>query len=156
MAVDESKIMKPLQAVILCGGLGTRLRPYTETIPKPMIPCNGNPFIKYLLEQLQEQGIRKILLLTGYLGGKIIDYFGDGRKLGLSIQYSPGPVEWDTGRRLWEARSLLEKSFLLLYSDNFVPFSLNKIMCKHKKCMPTITLMVTQKKTRKYFYLIKW
>ena len=58
----------PHQAVILCGGIGTRLRPYTNDNPKPMILCNGKPFIWFLLQQLHEQGISKFVLLTGYLG----------------------------------------------------------------------------------------
>ena len=60
-----------IQAVILCGGLGKRLRPITNSIPKPLAPINGRPFIIYLLEQLKSQGIKRIILLTGYLGDMI-------------------------------------------------------------------------------------
>ena len=108
----------PKQAVVLCGGLGIRLRPYTDKTPKPMVLCNGKPFLWHLLQQLHEQGINKFILLTGYLGEKIEDYFGNGGRFGWEIQYSLGLVEWDTGKRLWEAKKLLEESFILLYSDN--------------------------------------
>ena len=57
---------KPVQAVILCGGLGTRLQLYVNYIPKPMIDCNGKPFLWYLFQQLYEQGIDQFILLTGY------------------------------------------------------------------------------------------
>lgn len=120
------------QAVILCGGLGTRMRPYTDSLPKPMIPVNGRPFLAFLIEQLREQGITHIELLTGYRGQQIEGYFGDGARFGVTIGYSRGPVEWDTGRRIWEARERLQPQFLLLYSDNFVPFSLDKLLAFHR------------------------
>jgi mannose-1-phosphate guanylyltransferase len=97
----------PQQAVIFCGGLGSRLRPLTETIPKPMVPIMDKPFLEYLLVQLEEQGINRFVLLTGYLGKMIQEYFGDGSKWGWVIEYSHGPEEWDTGRRLWESKSTL-------------------------------------------------
>lgn len=120
------------QAAILCGGLGTRMRPYTDELPKPMIPVNGRPFLEYLVEQLREQGITRIALLTGYRGRQIEDYFGDGRRFGVTIDYARGPVEWDTGRRIWEARGQLQPQFLLLYSDNFLPFDLGKLEAFHR------------------------
>ena len=98
----------PEQAVILCGGRGTRLSPFTDHMPKPMVPCNDRPFLKYLVEQLAEAGIRRFLLLTGYRGEQIEDYFGDGRQFGIEVKYSRGPAEWDTATRLWQARAALE------------------------------------------------
>jgi histidinol-phosphate phosphatase family protein len=135
----------PKQAVILCGGLGTRLRPFTDKIPKPMVLCNGKPFLMYLLQQLHDQGINKFVLLTGYLGEKIEDYFGDGSSFGWQITYSFGPVQWDTGRRLWEAKPYIEDRFLLLYSDNFTPFPLGKLLETHFKNNLPLTFMVSKK-----------
>ena len=128
------------QAIILCGGLGTRLKPITNKIPKPMVKLNNKPFILYLIEQLKEQGIKEVLLLTGYLGEKIQTYFGNGKNFGIKISYSNGPINWDTGRRIWEARELLSKEFLLLYSDNFTTINLKKnfiFFKKKKKCNNT-------------------
>lgn len=133
------------QAVILCGGLGTRLRPFTDTIPKPMVLVNGQPFLAYLLHQLREQGIRKILLLTGYRAKVIHDFFGDGLSMGLKITYSEGPVEWETGRRIWEARNNLDPNFLLLYSDNYIPFNCNKLTMFHWSKGVVITLFLAAK-----------
>ena len=73
------------QAVILAGGLGTRLRPITDTIPKPMVPIHGKPFLEYLLELLKENGIKEVVLCLGYLPEKITEYFGDGSKFGIKI-----------------------------------------------------------------------
>jgi D-glycero-D-manno-heptose 1,7-bisphosphate phosphatase len=118
----------PRQAVILCGGLGSRLYPLTKTLPKPMAPVMGKPFLEYLFVQLEEQGINHFFLLTGYLGNIIKEYFGNGSKWGWVIEYSHGPDQWDTGRRLWESRSRLDNRFLLMYSDNFIQFNLKKLV----------------------------
>lgn len=133
------------QAVILCGGLGTRLRPFTDNLPKPMVLVNGRPFLHYLLAQLSEQGIKNFVLLTGYLGEQISNYFGDGVKYGWSISYSQGPVEWDTGRRIWEARDQFDPLFLLLYSDNFAQFNLYRLLELHAELGMPITLLLAPK-----------
>lgn len=119
-------MMVPNQAAILCGGLGSRLRPLTDTMSKPMVPVNGYPFLKYLLEQLKDNGIKEVVLMIGYLGEQIRDYFGEGASLGIAIRYSHGPAEWETGRRIFEAKEMLNEHFLLLYGDNFLPFNLKK------------------------------
>ena len=136
---------QPQQAVILCGGLGTRLRPLTDTIPKPLVSVNGKPFLEYLIEQMRDQGILRILLLTGYRGEMIREYFDTGKTLGVEIFYSHGPAEWDTGRRIWEARQHLDSQFLLLYSDNFVQFNLLKLKRFHHKNNVPITLLLAAK-----------
>jgi histidinol-phosphate phosphatase family protein len=133
------------QAAILCGGLGTRLRPYTDTLPKPMIPIHGRPFLEFLVEQLHDQGIKRIVLLTGYRGEQIRSHFRDGRDFGVDISYSAGPAEWETGRRVWEARDTLDVQFLLLYSDNFIPFSLAKSIEFHRTQDCPVSLLLNAK-----------
>jgi len=135
----------PRQAVMLCGGRGARLRPLTDATPKPMIPVDGRPFLEHLLRQLADQGIQRFLLLTGYLGDQIRDYFGDGGPWGWQVTYYQGPVEWDTGRRIWEARQQLESRFLLLYSDNFVQFSLDRLMALHRAQQASLSLLLAPK-----------
>lgn len=135
----------PEQAVILCGGLGTRLRPLTETMPKPMVSVNGIPFIEHLIAQIRGQGIKRVLLLTGYRGEMIQSYLGSGTKFDLQIGYSHGPVEWDTGRRLWEARGKIEPRFLLLYSDNFVQFNFQRLGKLHTRLRTPISLLLAPK-----------
>lgn len=138
---------RPEQAVILCGGLGTRLRPLTDNLPKPMAPVNGRPYLEYLVQQAREQGFHRVLLLTGYKGEMIRSHFGDGAAFGVEISYSHGPAEWETGRRIWEAREALEKRFLLLYSDNYVPFSIDKLVAFHEQRGTTVSLLVQPKKS---------
>lgn len=137
--------MQVAQAVILCGGRGERLRPLTDIKPKPMVDLNGRPFLYFLFEQLAENGIRRFVLLTGYLGEQIVEYFGDGSSWGWSIEYSHGPVEWLTARRVYEAIDQIDQQFLLLYSDNFAQLHLKEL---HQICsdnQSAITLSVVRK-----------
>ena len=136
---------RPTQAVVLCGGLGTRLKPYTNNIPKPMVSCNGKPFLWYLLHQLWEQGISNFILLTGYRAEQIKEYFNNGSEWSWNIQYSQGPQEWDTGKRIWEAQEKLDEAFILLYSDNFVPFPLDRVLAFHEAGKLPLTFMVSPK-----------
>jgi len=118
---------KITQAVILAGGRGTRLAPITDAIPKPMIKFHGKPFLEYLIEMLRDQGFKRILLLLGYLPETIQEYFGDGNKWGLSIEYSISPVEYETGLRLKIARYQIDPVFLLMYCDNYWPMNFDSM-----------------------------
>lgn len=120
------------QAVILAGGKGERLRPITDTIPKPMVPINGRPFLEYLLELLKVNGIKEVVLLLGYMPEKITGHFGDGSEFGVRIKYSIGTVEDETGTRIRNARDLLKEQFLLMYADNYWPMQLSKMVDFYK------------------------
>jgi dTDP-glucose pyrophosphorylase len=76
-----------LQAVIMAGGQGTRLRPLTEAVPKPMLPVGGRPLMEIIIEQLQQLGIRQVSVATHYKPERIIEHFGDGRAFGVEISY---------------------------------------------------------------------
>lgn len=125
------KIIK--QAVILAGGRGSRLRPFTDTNPKPMVPINGRPFLEHLIEMLKENGIKEVVILTGYLSEKIQEYFGNGSKFGINIEYSFTPFEDKNGQenesgiRIKNAEHLLDDVFFLMYCDNYWPVNLKKM-----------------------------
>lgn len=110
-----------MQAVILCGGLGTRLRPMTLSIPKPMVPVRGRPFLEHQLRYLSRFGLTEVLILTGYKGEVVEEYFGDGSSLGIRVRYSREEEPLGTGGALVRATPLLEESFFLLYGDSFLP-----------------------------------
>jgi NDP-sugar pyrophosphorylase family protein len=110
-----------VQAVILAGGLGTRLGSLTRKIPKPMMPVAGVPFLEHQLRLLARQAFRDVLLLTGYLGDQIESYFGSGSRLGLRLRYVREPHPLGTGGALREARAAIADSFLLLYGDSLLP-----------------------------------
>jgi histidinol-phosphate phosphatase family protein len=127
MPHDPCSQQRPTQAVILAGGRGTRLRPLTDTRPKPMVLIGGKPFLEYQIEQLREQGFERVLLLLGYLPEVVQDYFGDGRRFGMRIEYSVTGVDDETGRRVKLAEPLLDSCFLLMYCDNYWPMSLPRM-----------------------------
>lgn len=122
-----NSLMKITQAIILAGGKGERLLPLTKDKPKPMVDVLGRPFISYLIDNLKDNGIEEVVLLTGYLHEKLEDYLGDGDKFGIRVKYSHGKLEDDTAVRLKNARSLLNENFLLVYGDNYWPMSLQKM-----------------------------
>ena len=97
-----------LPVAILAGGLATRLRPITETIPKALVDVAGVPFICRQLDYLHAQGVHRVILCIGYLGEMIQKVVGDGSKFGLEVSYSPdGPVLLGTGGALKQALPLL-------------------------------------------------
>jgi dTDP-glucose pyrophosphorylase/CBS domain-containing protein len=77
----------PLQAVVMAGGLGTRLRPLTDNVPKPMLPVGGRPLMELTIEQLHRAGIRQVSISTNYRPEQIVDHFGDGSAFGIKLNY---------------------------------------------------------------------
>ena len=112
---------RPRQAVILAGGRGVRMRPFTDSEPKHMYPFHGRPFAHWLVEQLAGQGFERVLFLLGYRPAPTRAYFGGGEHFGLQIDYDVTPAEWETGPRLAAARARLDPGFLLCYCDNYWP-----------------------------------
>lgn len=115
------------QVAILAGGLGTRLRPITERVPKPLVEVAGQPFLYWQLLDLKNQGYTQILLLVAYLGEKIQNYFGDGKKLGLELSYSFEPEPLGTGGAIKLACEYLESEFILLNGDSFLKIDLKSL-----------------------------
>jgi N-acetyl-alpha-D-muramate 1-phosphate uridylyltransferase len=111
-----------LPVAILAGGLATRLRPVTTTIPKALVPVVGEPFIGRQLRQLRSEGIARVVVCTGYLGEQIEEYVGTGRSFGVEVAYSPdGPAPLGTGGALRQALPLLGDAFFVLYGDSYLP-----------------------------------
>ena len=107
---------------ILAGGLATRLRPATNDIPKTLLTVAGEPFLVHQLRLLRSEGFRKIVLCVGYLGELIEAKIGDGKRLGLQIDYSfDGPTLLGTGGALKGAISKLGEQFLVIYGDSYMP-----------------------------------
>ncbi|MBT5831890.1 MAG: CBS domain-containing protein, partial [Candidatus Latescibacteria bacterium] len=78
---------QPLKAIVMAGGYGTRLRPLTQDVPKPMLPVGDRPLLERLIEQLRASGIQKVNLTTHYKSDVIHEHFGDGHEFGVDIQY---------------------------------------------------------------------
>ncbi|HVV47341.1 MAG TPA: nucleotidyltransferase family protein [Bryobacteraceae bacterium] len=111
-----------LPVAILAGGLATRLRPATETIPKALLEINGEPFLAHQLRLLAARGIQRVVLCTGYLGEAIQSFAGDGRRYGLEIEYSSdGPRLRGTAGAIRRALPLLGAVFFTIYGDSYLP-----------------------------------
>nr|WP_249816174.1 nucleotidyltransferase family protein [Bradyrhizobium sp. 138] len=117
-----------MPVAILAGGLATRLRPITETIPKALVDVAGEPFILRQLRYLRHQGARRVVLCVGYLGEKIREAVGDGLAVGLSVSYSQDwPKLLGTGGALRQALPLLDSQFLVLYGDSYLPIDFSAV-----------------------------
>jgi NDP-sugar pyrophosphorylase family protein len=111
-----------LSVAILAGGLATRLRPITETIPKALIEIAGEPFINHQLRYLKKQGISSVVLCIGYLGEMIKSVVGDGSQFGLQVHYSfDGPKLLGTGGAIKAALPMLGSDFYIFYGDSYLP-----------------------------------
>ena len=110
------------QAAILCGGLGTRLGALTAAMPKPLLPVGERPFLDILLEALGQAGVRRMLLLAGFMAERIADYGAATPvkpRFGLSIEVATEPYPAGTGGALWHARDGLDEAFYLLNGDSW-------------------------------------
>lgn len=107
---------------ILAGGLATRLRPSTETVPKSLLEVNGQPFAVHQLRLLQSKGIRHVVFCVGYLGELIQQTIGNGSSLGLQVDYSfDGPALLGTAGAVRNALPRLGDSFFVMYGDSYLP-----------------------------------
>jgi D,D-heptose 1,7-bisphosphate phosphatase len=114
------------QAVILCGGLGSRLGALTARTPKPLLPVGGAPFLDVLLFELGRHGIRNILLLAGFAAPQIVDYAASTslkERFGLEITVAVEPEPAGTGGAVWQARDCLDDGFFLLNGDSWFDFN---------------------------------
>lgn len=121
-----------MQAVILSAGLGTRLRPLTDTVPKCMIPINGKPVLQYNIEHLKEYGIYDIIINLHYLPDVVPNYFGNGFRFGVNITYSFESEILGTSGTIKSLQSKLDSTFLVVYGDNINTCNIYKVIAFHK------------------------
>jgi len=114
--------MTPIEkAVILAAGRGTRMRELTAEVPKPMIKVRGKPVLQHIIEGLRDAGIRKSLIVVGYRADAVRDFFGDGSRHNISIQYATQTVQDGTGRVVDLACDFVgDNTFILSYGDILV------------------------------------
>jgi MurNAc alpha-1-phosphate uridylyltransferase len=110
-----------LPVAILAGGLATRLRPLTDTLPKALLPLAGRPFIHWQLELLAQQGVAEVVLCAAHRGEQIQDAVGDGSAFGVTVRYSfDGATLLGTGGALKRALPILGAAFFVLYGDSYL------------------------------------
>jgi len=131
-----------MKAIILAGGLGTRLRPLTNETPKPLLPISGKPIIEHAILNFLKHNIKDIILSIGYRAEKIEEYFGDGSKWGVNIEYSIEDVPLGTGGALKKAAQGIEGTFLAINGDNLADFDWSEAIKTHQLNNAKITLQL--------------
>jgi mannose-1-phosphate guanylyltransferase len=129
-----------LQAVILVGGEGTRLRPLTSLVPKPVVPLVDRPFIVHMLDWLHGHGIDDVILACGFEPSKIRDALGDGSGMGMSLRYLEEPQPRGTAGALKFAEEHLDERFLMLNGDVLTDIDLSRQLAQHESTGATGTL----------------
>ena len=129
------------QVVIMAGGLGTRLGEVTERIPKSLVEVNGKPILSHILDWAQRQGCLNALVLTGHLG----EQFDEFTHPGMVVNFHQEPTPLGTGGALWNARSLLEDRFILLWGDDLHPIDYHSLLKTHEKAGAPLTMTATTK-----------
>jgi NDP-sugar pyrophosphorylase family protein len=132
-----------MKAMILAAGFGTRLKPLTLSLPKPMFPVLNRPLLEHTLNLLSTQGIQDIIVNVHHLPNKIIEHFGDGSDFGVRLQFSREEEILGTAGGIKMAQSFLEgESFLVINSDVLADIDLNKVLSFHKEKNSCLTLVV--------------
>lgn len=129
-----------MKAIILAGGLGTRLRPLTENIPKPLLPIKGKPIIEHAILNFKKHGITDVILSIGYRADLIKEYFGDGSKWGMKIEYCVEDEPLGTGGAIRKAAEIAGERFLVINGDNLADFNWQEIINTHERNEAKITL----------------
>src|SRR3954452_17878157 len=129
-----------MQALILAGGEGTRLRPLTSNVPKPVVTLVDRPFIAYMLEWLGAHGVDDVIMSCGFLAAGVRDVLGDGEAYGMRIRYVEEPTPMGTGGALKFAEEYLADRFLMLNGDVLTDLDLTAQIAQHEATGATGTL----------------
>ncbi|VVB62209.1 UTP--glucose-1-phosphate uridylyltransferase AglF [uncultured archaeon] len=131
-----------MKAVILAGGKGSRLKPYTTSFPKPLMPIGDKPILEILVRQLSASGQKDIILAVGHLAELIISFLGDGRQYGVTITYSREDTQLGTIGPLTPIKDKLKETFLVINGDTLTDLNYSKLLLNHKNsnCLATIAL----------------
>ena len=122
-----------MKVVIIAGGKGTRIASVNNEIPKAMIPIGSKPVLEYQIELAKRYGFEDIILIIGYLGNVIRDYFQDGSKWGVSISYFEETMPLGTAGALPELKGILTEDFFVFYGDTVMDIALDKMLSFHKE-----------------------
>lgn len=133
-----------MKAIIMAGGEGTRLRPLTCNIPKPMMPIMDKPVMEYTVELLKKNGITDIGVTLQYLPDEIINYFGDGREFGVNMRYFIEEAPLGTAGSVKNAEGFLDDSFIVISGDALTDINLSTAIAYHKRKKSMATLVLKE------------
>jgi mannose-1-phosphate guanylyltransferase len=129
-----------VQALILAGGEGTRLRPLTSTLPKPVVPLAGRPFISFMIDWLRGHGVDDVILSCGFLADGVRQVLGNGDGLGVRLRYVEEPTPLGTGGALRFAGEMLDERFFMLNGDVLTDIDLSAQLAQHEQTDARATL----------------
>ena len=135
-----------MKAVILTGGLGTRLQPYTLFVPKPMLPLGDKPLLEHSINWLKKNNIKSIVLCVSSLRKNIQDYFQDGTDFGVDIEYAISNKPLATAGQLKSAEDFIDDTFVCMYGDSIFDFRLKDMIKKHQKSKAFLTMCLYEYK----------
>lgn len=147
--------MSKAQAVILAGGKGSRLRPYTKVLPKPLVPLGDFPIAEIIIRQLKFYGFKNIVISTGHLAELIEAYFGDGRRWGIHIQYVREKKPLGTAGALRLVDQLADH-FLVINGDTLTDINFKKLVALHKAKKTTATIVIKERVIKTDFGVIEY
>ncbi len=144
-----------MKAVIQCGGKGTRLRPHTSILPKPLMPIGARPVLELVLKWLRRNGIREAFITTGYLGHLIRTVCGDGSQWNMQITYTQELEPLGTIGPLSLLREHLNEPFLVLNGDVLTDLNLTQLIRLHRRERALLTIATTARSTKMDFGVIE-
>ncbi len=143
-----------MKAVIQCGGMGTRLRPYTSILPKPLMPIGSRPVLELLLKWLRRNGIQEVYVTTGYLGHLIRSFCGDGSQWNIKIHYTQEMEPLGTMGPLSLIRDELTEPFIVLNGDVLTDLSLSGFIAFHRQSKVPLTIATSSRTIKMDFGVI--
>jgi mannose-1-phosphate guanylyltransferase len=137
-----------MKAVILAGGLGTRLQPYTTFLPKPMLPLGEKPILEHLVDWTRKNGVKSVVLCVSYLRKTIEDYFEEGKRFGVNIEYAVSNRPLATAGQLKTAEKFIDDTFVCMYGDSIFDFNLRNMINQHIQKKSFVTMSLYEYKTK--------
>ena len=134
------------KAIIIAGGLGIRLRPLTNTTPKPLLPIQGKPILQHVIENLKNQDISNIIISIGYGADQIKEYFGDGSNFGVAISYCIEEEPLGTGGAIRRAVQGINELVFVVWGDNLMDVDYKKLYAVYVRNKTPVTMVLTPRK----------
>ncbi|MFC1977731.1 NDP-sugar synthase [Chloroflexota bacterium] len=134
-----------MKVVILAGGKGTRLKPYTTVFPKALMPIGDMPILEIIIRQLKEQELKDIIIAVGHLGELIMNFFGDGNRLGVNIKYSREEQPLGTAGGLGLIKDELDDNFLMINGDTLTTLNYSELIEYHRRNKATTTIALNKR-----------
>lgn len=143
-----------MKAIILAGGKGARLKPFTDALPKPMLPIGTQPLLEIHINYLKKYDFDEVFLAISYLKGNIMHYFGDSKRLGIKISYSEEPVPLGTAGAVKKAAQNLKDTFVVLVADGLADINYHALLEFHRKASALGTMVVFEKRLKMPYGLV--